>query len=255
MSDIQRDLGRDDADRLPWLEPVDAYEEEGSISLTRLIGAVVVGLVALGLVIGGIFWLRNGDTAEGDGTLIEAPDGPIKTRPEEAGGMAVEGTGDVAYPASVGREVDSAIDLSALPENPVVESPGVRPAAVQQPIKTVDLPASRVQAPIVEAKPKPAPAAAPQKAPVRTAAPAGAPASISAAGSIQLGAFSTPAAAQKAWKLLASRFAFLGELDHGVVPVRVEEKTLYRLRAGAGSEAGTICAKLKVAGEACTVVN
>ena len=69
MSDFQRnrlELTSDDEDRLPWLEPVDDYDDEEGISIARLIGAVVVGLVALGLVIGGIFWLRNRE-ASGDG--------------------------------------------------------------------------------------------------------------------------------------------------------------------------------------------
>lgn len=260
MSDFQRQLGgQADEDRLPWLEPVDDYEDEDGISIGRLIGAVVVGLVALGLIIGGIFWLRNRDSAAGDGSIIAAPDGPIKERPEDAGGMSVEGTGDVAYGASVGDDVNSTIDLSALPEAPITDAP----------VRSVPLPESKAPA-----APAPKPAAAPAKpatvevvtakplaaapkpvAPKPVAAAKPAPAPSSGGSGIQLGAFSSPALANKAWTQLSGRFSFLAGLDHDLVPVSVNGSTLYRLRANANGQAGTICAKLKVAGEACTVVN
>lgn len=272
MSDFQRDrleLTGEDEDRLPWLEPVDDYDDEEGISIARLIGAVVIGLVALGLVIGGIFWLRNRDAA-GDGTLITAPAGPIKERPGETGGMVVEGSNDVAYPASVGQDVNSTIDLTALPEAPVTDGRSVQtaqlppsnvPAAVspparpippakkaEPPVTTAQIPASTAQ-PAPKAAPPAKPVAAPKQLLPETAlAPSG-------GGSIQLGAFSSQAMANKAWSSLASRFGFLSGLGHSVNATTVGGKTLYRLRAGAGGEASSICAKLKVAGEACSVVN
>lgn len=259
MSDFQRSPGQDlDEDRLPWLEPVDDYDDDDGISIGRLIGAVVVGLVALGLVIGGIFWLRNRDTAGGDGTLIAAPEGPIKEKPGDAGGMAVDGAGDVAYDASVGKDVNSTIDLSALPEAPVTDRGAVG---------TTDLPASTVaQSPA----PKPAPAQVaaatpaaktPPPAPAKPvpvskpSAPAPAQAAAPSGGAVQLGAFSSAALANKAWGSLAGRFGFLSGLNHSVNNVTVGGKTLYRLRAEAGGQASSVCAKLKVAGEACSVVN
>ena len=276
MSDFQRnrlDLTSDDEDRLPWLEPVDDYDDEEGISIARLIGAVVVGLVALGLVIGGIFWLRNRD-ASGDGTLITAPVGPIKEKPGEPGGMEVEGSGDAAYTASVGQEVNSTIDLSALPEAPVTDTRPVQtaqlpPSSVQQapapakpaapPAKKPEAPVATAQIPASTAKPaQPKPAAAPAK-------PAAAPKQLlpetaltpatGGGGSIQLGAFGSEAGANKAWSSLSGRFGFLSGLGHSVNATTVNGKTLYRLRASAGGQASSICAKLKVAGEACSVVN
>jgi cell division septation protein DedD len=257
MSDFQRNPGQDlDEDRLPWLEPVDDYDDDEGISIGRLIGAVVVGLVALGLVIGGIFWLRNRDTATGDGALIAAPEGPIKEKPDAPGGMQVDGAGDVAYDASVGKDVNSTIDLSALPEAPVTQGGAV---------KTAELPAS-TPAPA----PVPVPAAKPPVTKTSPAAPAKpvavpkpllpTPAPMQAAGppsggAIQLGAFSSAALANKAWGSLAGRFGFLSGLNHSVNSVTVGGKTLYRLRADAGGTASSTCAKLKVAGEACSVVN
>ncbi len=273
MSDFQRDrheLSGEDEDRLPWLEPVDDYDDEEGISIARLISAVVIGLVALGLVIGGIFWLRNRG-ADGDGTLITAPAGPIKERLGETGGMVVEGAEDVAYPASVGQDINSTIDLTALPEAPVTEG---------RPVQTAQLPPSNVQAAAPPAKPvppvkKPEPPVTTAQIPASTAQPAAKPAppakpvaapkqllpetalapSSGGGGSVQLGAFSSEAMANKAWSSLASRFGFLSGLGHSVNATTVNGKTLYRLRAGAGGQASSLCAKLKVAGEACSVVN
>jgi hypothetical protein len=249
MSDFQRGVSEEDEDRLPWLEPVDDYDEGAGISMARLIGAVVVGLVALGLVIGGIFWLRNRDNAGGDGTLIAAPEGPVKERPEEKGGMKVEGTGDVAYGASVGKDVNSTIDLSALPEEPVSGTPSATTPAPAS-AKPSPQPANSQTATIQQgpaAKPAPPSARQAPVPPVGGAAPVG--------GAIQLGAFSSQALANKAWSSLAKRFGFLAGLDHSVNGVPVGGKTLYRLRANAGGQAATLCAKLKVAGEACTIVS
>lgn len=258
MSDFQRNPMAEDEDRLPWLEPVDDYDDDDGISIGRLIGAVVVGLIALGLVIGGIFWLRNRDSGEGDGTLIAAPEGPIKERPGQPGGMDVEGTGDVAYDASIGQSVNSTIDLTAVPETPVTDT---------APIQTAQLPASAAKPAAPAAKPPTA--ATPAPTPPKPAAPAAKPApppksllppavstaaSSGGGGSIQLGAFSSDALANKAWKSLSGRFGFLSGLNHSVNAVTVNGKTLYRLRAS-GVEAASTCAKLKVAGEACSVVN
>jgi cell division septation protein DedD len=261
MSDFQRNSMDQDEDRLPWLEPVDDYEDDEGISIGRLIGAVVVGLVALALVIGGIFWLRNRDSSGGDGTLIEAPAGPIKERPGEPGGMAVEGTGDVAYDASVGQNVNSTIDLTALPEAPVTET---------APVKTASLPASNAK-PAAPAPPAKAPVAAVAVVPAKPTAPVAKPAPVPApapkpllpttsapapsGGAIQLGAFSSAALANKAWGSLSGRFGFLSGMEHSVNTVSVGGKTLYRLRASAGGQASSTCAKLKVAGEACSVVD
>ena len=276
MSDFQRnrlDLTSDDEDRLPWLEPVDDYDDEEGISIARLIGAVVVGLVALGLVIGGIFWLRNRD-ASGDGTLITAPVGPIKEKPGEPGGMEVEGSGDAAYTASVGQEVNSTIDLSALPEAPVTDTRPVQtaqlpPSSVQQapapakpaapPAKKPEAPVATAQIPASTAKPaQPKPAAAPAKpaaAPKQLLPETALASATGGGGSIQLGAFGSEAGANKAWSSLSGRFGFLSGLGHSVNATTVKGKTLSRLRASAGGQASSICAKLKVAGEACSVVN
>ena len=81
------------------------------------------------------------------------------------------------------------------------------------------------------------------------------PAFPAAAGgaTIQLGAFPSGAAAEKAWKALSGRFAYLAPLSHSVVQANVNGKTYYRLRAS-GPDAAGICGRLKVAGEQCLKV-
>jgi hypothetical protein len=82
------------------------------------------------------------------------------------------------------------------------------------------------------------------------------PASLPAAGggaTIQLGAFSSQAAAGQAWSNLSGRFRYLAPLSHNLVPVQVGGRTLYRLRAS-GPDAASVCRRLQVAGEACSTV-
>ncbi len=262
MSDLGR--GTMEEDRLPWLEPVDEEGAEEGVSAARLIAGVVVALIALGLVVGGVYWLKQRaggpGTSATDPTLIAAQSGPYKTKPADAGGMQVKGQGDSSYAASEGADPNAKIDLSAIPEAPVAKGkPGSAWAKPGEPAKTVVTPAPTPAKPaeVAVAKPapvvKPAPVAAkptPKPAAVETAA-ASAPA---AGGTVQLGALDSQAKAEAAWKSLSGRYAYLAALSHSVVKADVNGKTYYRLRAAAGGQASTVCSKLKVAGEACAVI-
>src|SRR3546814_1259801 len=76
MTDYNRDsLDLQDEDRLPWLEAVDDMEEDDGVSLARLILLIVAGLLFLGVIIGGIYWLQSIRSGGGEGTLIAAPEG------------------------------------------------------------------------------------------------------------------------------------------------------------------------------------
>jgi hypothetical protein len=70
---------------------------------------------------------------------------------------------------------------------------------------------------------------------------------------VQLGAFSSQAAANNAWRALSGRFRYLAPLGHSVIPVQAGGRTLYRLRAN-GPDAAGICRRLQIAGEDCTPV-
>ena len=73
---------------------------------------------------------------------------------------------------------------------------------------------------------------------------------------IQLGAFSSEAKANAAWKALAGRFAFLAPLTPVIAAATVDSGTVYRLRAQTAEPraAAQICGRLRVAGETCLVV-
>lgn len=212
--------GPGDEDRLPWLEPVEEEEvRSAGPSMGKMIALVILGLVILGAGVGGYnMWSERGVT-EGHGELIAAPAGPYKTKPDDPGGMEVEGEGDAAFAASEGAEPKGRIDIGAVAEEPMVVA---RPKAKAQPEETSDL--------------------------IQSGRPAG------EAGTIQLGAFSSEASASSAWKALSGRFAYLAPLTHSVVPVKNGEKTLYRLRAS-GAGAAALCSRLRVAGESCVSVN
>jgi len=167
------------------------------------------------------------------------------------------GSGDeIVYSASKGNELDSTIDVSGAAETPVnVDRPKVAAPAAAVPAKAQ--PAPITPTPVTEAavSPKVAPRVAkpaPPKPQSVAAASAPEPA-ISGGSTIQLGAFSSEAKANTAWKTLSGRFSFLTGLAQSVVPVKADDKTLYRLRAS-GADAGSICAKLRTAGESCTVI-
>lgn len=229
-----------DEDRLPWLEPVDEVaEERDGVSFGWV--APLLGLLLLAaIVIGGVWWWQNRDvTPSGSGELIQAPKEPYKVRPSEEGGTKFEGQGDVVYKTSQGQQVEGSLDLSAMPETPLTRQP-VRPQAEPKPARSAT-------ADVEDADARPAAKASP--AAVEPEAPAGA--------TIQLGAFPSDASAKKSWETKSKRFAYLTELNHMIMKAEVNGRTYYRLRVTAGSaqQAKDICARLRVAGESCLVVN
>jgi cell division septation protein DedD len=255
MSDIRAGKGLDDGDRLPWLEAVDEEDDAGGPSAAKLIAFVVVGLAAIGLIVGGLFWMlnRGGDApASANEELIAAPAEDYKIKPEEPGGMKVEGKGDTAFAASAGEAPKGTIDMAAVPEQPVTALPKAQPQPQPAPGQPKQAPGQTKGREIVVAVAPSTPAPAQQPAARQPAGqdPAAAPASGPA---IQLGAFSSQASANAAWKNLAGRFKYLEPLTHNVVPVQSGGKTLYRLRAS-GSIQG-ICGRLRVAGENCVELN
>src|SRR5580765_6327404 len=101
-----------DEDRLPWLEAVE--EDDGSgdgPSVTKLIAAILIGLVAIGVIVGGLFWLGNRGQPGAGNDIIAAPEGDYKVRPENPGGMNVTGEGEVAAAASAGQTPQGNLNL------------------------------------------------------------------------------------------------------------------------------------------------
>ncbi|MDB5662528.1 MAG: hypothetical protein JWN59_866 [Sphingomonas bacterium] len=250
MSEIDRMGAVADGDRLPWLEAVEDEDRRSGAGAGTLVAALIAALVALGLIVGGVFWLGDrGDPSGGAGELIAAPDGAYKQRPAEPGGMQVEGQGDAAYAASAGTDLNAAIDVAALPETPVTAARVAEPTAPAPavPVGKTATAALSTTAPGVAPQPT---AAAPATAVASAAVPAPA-----GGGVIQLGAFGSEAKANQAWKAMSGRFAYLQPLTSSVTAVTAGSSTLYRLRASAAGDARTVCGKLKVAGETCVVIS
>lgn len=263
-----------EGDALPWLEAVEDEGGGGRQDGGRTVTYVLIGVAVLALVIAAVGLFTGGDDATtpigGDTDVIAAPEGPYKEAPDAPGGMKVEGEGDSVYAAGAGIDPDGTIDLTALPETPAQRAPAVEAGDA----KIVELPPAAVSGrpapkPVEVSKAPPAtPPAAPAKpaqtatAPARPApTPAPAPAATAAAAGaggygLQLGAFSSQASAEAAWKTLSGRFGFLGSLGKSITATPSGGKTLYRLRAMGTSKASaeSLCARLKVAGEACSVV-
>lgn len=240
MTDTDRDsLDLQDEDRLPWLEAVNDADDDEGISIVRLLLLIVAGLVFLGAIIGGIYWLQTASD-EGDGTLIAAPEGAYKVPAEDSDARTFEGEGDSSFATSEGMEGSGKLDPAMLPETPVA-GPGAAPVKPVAP----SAPAPKVKAQVAD-KTKAAPV-------VKSAAP-----KIAAEGAmIQLGAYGTQSGAEQAWSALSKRFDYLAGLEKSVSPVDVNGATLYRLRARAGSsgQANELCGKLKIAGENCLAVS
>ncbi len=240
---MSQTLDLQDDDRLPWLEPVEDEEPEG-VSPLKLLGFIVAGLLILGIVVGGIYALRQanvvGGAEDGDARLIAAQPGAFKEKatPADSAAKSFAGEGDATYSASEGGDPTGQIDAARVPEAPIA-APTV--AAPAKPV--VAAPAQKVTARVAAATPSSTP---------RAAATSGAGGST-----IQLGAYGSESGANDAWKKLAKRFPYLAPLTNSVEKTAVGEATLYRLRArtGSGTEANQLCGRLKVAGENCIVVN
>lgn len=240
MNSTNDSLAFDDEDRLPWLEP--AYEDDADeeVSLLRLGMFILAGLALLGLIVGGVYLVRNYLTAQDEPEMIAAPEGDYKTPAQDADARKFEGEGDASFAASEGLDRDGRIDPSRLPEAPVTAVKGAPATAGKT---AAAQPSAHVRAPVEnrtgeEVKSAPAPAAAALTGPV-----------------IQLGAYGSDAIARSAWTRLSKRFDYLADLPHSIEPVVVGGTKFYRLRVAAEKDASTLCGKLKVAGENCIVVN
>lgn len=279
----------------PWLAE-GVPERAASATVVRrgrLVGGVLLFAALLALVVIGIYVIagKKQDGGSGyarpeDAPLIAADAGPYKVRPTEPGGMDVAGADSTIYATGEGNDPGSSIDIGALPEEPLAR-PGTATASADpgggQPVDLIP-PLARA-ATVTPTTPAPVaiepargapPAARPQVAaavpaptairiePTRVTAPkpkdeaAAEPAVKPVAGSaaLQLGAFSSSAKADAAWKAVSGRYAYLAGLSKRVDKVDRDGATLYRLRAGgvaSKAAAADLCARLRIAGEPCIV--
>ena len=204
----------DGEERLPWLESDDDYEQPG-VDTGRIVAFAAVGLLAVVLILGALWWFTGDRTDEdlvADGSVIEAPDEPYRERPDDPGGQQVAGTGDTSFEVGEGQAVEGRIAGSG-----------------------------SVPAPSIDREQADAPAAGPSVA----------------AGTVgvQVGAYSSRAAAETGWSTLSSRIEALQGRSHRVVQGTADSGTIYRLQALAGTaaEADTLCRSIKSQGGDCQV--
>ena len=81
-----------DEDRLPWLETVDEDYDVGP-SVFRVVLMVLLGLAIIAAAIFGFYWYKQHQRADGNGALIVAQEGDYKVKPDDPGGLKVEGEG------------------------------------------------------------------------------------------------------------------------------------------------------------------
>ncbi len=125
----------DGEERLPWLESDDEDEQPG-VDTGRIIAFAAVGVLALVLLLGALWWFTGDRTDEelvADGGTIEAPDEPYRTRPEDPDGQQVAGTGDTSFEVGEGQSVEGRIAGSDAPvpsiDREQSDAPATRPTA------------------------------------------------------------------------------------------------------------------------------
>lgn len=215
-------LALGDEERLPWLESADDVDlDEPASDSGRMLGFVIFAVLLLAVLVGGLYWLshRNNAPAAADGSLIAASTEPYKVAPKDPGGKTFAGTGDASFKVSEGEK--PAANLAGSAAAPAAKPSATSPAA---------------------------PAA------VGAASAPTAPTSGGGVG-VQIGAFSTNAAAEAAWGKLAGAHAPLTGLSHRVVEGKADMATVFRLQAVAGdlAAANALCSKLQAGGLKCQV--
>ncbi|MCC6827184.1 MAG: SPOR domain-containing protein [Novosphingobium sp.] len=212
----QLSLGDEDV-RLPWLESDDDEDEYDGGGGGQLIGLVLMGLLALLVIGGAVWWFANrgsGNELVADGGVIKAPAVPYKDKPANPGGKTFDGTGDTSFAVSEGQTRPARLGLAPSP------SPAPAPSA---------------------------PAAA---------TPGAAPADTGGVG-VQIAAYSNRAQAEAGWTRLSAQYSQLASARHRIVEGRADIGTVYRLQvvAADAAAAGALCRDLKAAGLACQVKN
>jgi len=219
-------------DQVPWLEGVDDEDGPRGLSAKKMLAALLIVLFAAGIVAATFFWIGRRDAQfSGAPELIRADPAPYRVRPDDPGGLDVAGESGTAFSTSAGEDPDAALDMDNLPQ-------GVDPPAPEP------LPGATV--------PEPAPKKPPAE---KTEELAPEDSALSAAPTIQLGAYGSTIKAETAWGMLSGRFPEVAALRKSVVSATVAGKTILRLRAvGSTEQTRAACARLKAAGESCLVV-
>lgn len=217
------ELSLSEADQpLPWLESGEYDEQDDGVDTGRIIGFVILAALALVALIG-VIWFFSNQTGDSefvaDGSTIEAPEGPVKERPEDPGGRSFAGTGDVAPAVSEGQTREGRIATETVPKPSVDTATPANSAGAEN--------------------------AGTDKA--SSAASSGVP--------VQVGAYSNKADAERGWNALARQTDAFTGFKYRIVEGQADIGTVFRLQAMAGDRAAAkqLCDKLRADGLACQV--
>jgi cell division septation protein DedD len=257
------------------LSDEDVEEEERS----RLPLLIVIALLVLAAFAGVVWLAYNQGVARGRAgaeVVIAAPEGPLRTPPDDPGGAATPYTGLKVYeqPVSPDQEARGSTLAPAVPQEVVPETS----AAPAQPAAGKVQRAPSTEAPPVRLNPetpavasvrdippapppaaKPAPAAPSKASAAAVSTPTAAATARSAASGavvLQIGAYESEDIANGAWAAFKARHAEVaGSLAEDVKRVDLGAKGIwYRLRVGPFSDKGAAaaaCERLKAQGGTC----
>lgn len=228
LNEADGELDLADTDSLPWLESDEDDEDAGGLDASQILGFAAGLVLLLGAVVGGVWFVSNkmaAGEAIADGSVIEAPAGPIKERPENPGGKEFAGTGNVAPVVGEGGSRSAVVASGETPPLPGPDA-ALPPATKPIPIKA-------------------APAATPTAAPTAIASGVG----------VQLAAYGTRMRAEQGWSDITRRTDKLNGVKYRVVEGKVDIGTVYRLQAVTPNraEAEKLCAALKSDGLDCQI--
>jgi hypothetical protein len=212
----------DEEVRLPWLETDGEDDDLEGYDVRHLMVLVVLGVLALAVIGGGIWWAvhhRRDEAVVADGSVIPAPRQPYKEHPKNPGGKTFAGTGDTSFAVSEGQT------------RPARLGETTPPAETAPQAKSVTEPAAK------------------------ESGSAAAPSDAESGVGVQVAAYSNRSQAEAGWTRLTGQYEALSGLHHRVVEGQADIGTVYRLQAMAGNlaAANALCSKLKAAGLACQV--
>lgn len=236
--DGELDLSADDS--LPWLEADE--EEETGTDHTQIIvlGAILFGLALLAV---GIVWIfgskATDDTQTADGSVIAAPEGPYKERPDDPGGKEFAGTGNVAPVVGEGGAPEGVMNTDGNAGEGSGTGSGTGNTGANG--------ASGNSGSAGDAN-------AGGQGAGQGSGQSGATTSRSGVG-VQLAAYSSRSRAEQGWREISRRTDALSGMRYRIEEGVVDIGTVYRLQAVAGDRAAAdrLCASLKSDGIDCQV--
>ena len=136
LNDEGGELDLASTDSLPWLESDEDDADAGGLDAGQIM-LFAAGLVALlAVVVGGVWYVSNraaGGDVVADGSVIAAPEGPVKQRPDDPGGKEFAGTGNVAPVVGEGGSRPAVVADGPAPAATPVAKPTVSTVPVAVP--------------------------------------------------------------------------------------------------------------------------